>query len=327
MKRKFACVLALSALVLGSCTNSLLEPDTDSPVDMSQKPQDVAAWEAQVDADFAKVLDALGTEEAEAAMAAFDAKYNSELRGVFSRELGVMRTARSAGKGSSDYPALTNMPFNLDGAVYLSGGSDDLVGNVIGWIAPKNLPGGYFHGGILDLDKADPTNPDAPCVQTAVTKGAGYESANDWRTKINACVMNPVASLNQTQLNAAQDDMDYYCRSSNTNMEYGFFKNYINIFNVVTKEDNYTWYCTKVAWRVMDDYGIDIDSNSPQVDFTESGLYGLVKTYYKVRYFYSSKKANAAIASYIADARKKIVLAEEIMLSPHLNKVFEAIRE
>lgn len=309
------------------CSNSLLGSGPGDVADMNSEPADIAAWEAQVDADFAEVLASLGTDGAESALAAFDAKYASDLSRSFAPELRAVRAARSSSKGSSDYPPLAAMPFNRDGAVYLSGGSTDLVGNVIGWVAPKTLPGGYYHGGVLDLDKVDPNNPDAPCVQTAVTKGAGYESATDWRTKVNACVLNPVSTPAASSLNSAQSAMHYYCQPSNTNMEYGFFKNYVNIFNVVTKADNYTWYCTKVAWRVYNSFGVDIDSNSAQVDFTQSGLYGLVKTYYKTRYFYSSSKANAAITSYIADARTKIVLAEEIMLSPRLVKVFEAIRE
>lgn len=166
-----------------------------------------------------------------------------------------------------------------------------------------------------------------PVYRRLLPRAPGYESVNDWRTKVNACVLNPVSAPAASSLNSAQSAMHYYCQPSNTNMEYGFFKGYVNIFNVVTKEDNYTWYCTKVAWRVYNGFGVDIDSNSTQVDFTQSGLYGLVNAYYKTRYFYSSSKANAAIAAYIADARKKIVLAEEIMLSPRLTKVFEAIRE
>ena len=121
--------------------------------------------------------------------------------------------------------------------------------------------------------------------------------------------------------------MDYYCDMNNTNMEYGFFKNTVNIFNVVTKSDTYTWYCTKVVWWVYNKYGWDIDSNSSRIDWTTSGLYTLVKDYYYVRYFYSSSKRKAAINDYINSARSNIVLAEEIMLSPYFTKVFENIRE
>ena len=73
--------------------------------------------------------------------------------------------------------------------------------------------------------------------------------------------------------------------------------------------------------------GVDIDSNSSAVDFTKSGLYSLVKTYYNTLYFYSSSKANNAINAYVTDTRAKIVLAEEILLSPKLTKVYEKIRE
>ena len=42
---------------------------------------------------------------------------------------------------------------------------------------------------------------------------------------------------------------------------------------------------------------------------------------------YNSKKKNEAINDYIATAKKNIVLAEEILLSPYFNKVYENIRE
>ena len=67
-------------------------------------------------------------------------------------------------------------------------------------------------------------------------------------------------------------------------------------------------------------------TNDPRVDFTSSGLYGIAKAYYSAIYFWSSSKAKAALASYISDAKTKIVMAEEIMLSPYLTKVYEVIR-
>jgi hypothetical protein len=313
MRKSIAAGIALIlAVVLIACLGACAPQAADGQ----------AAYEAQVNADFEAVLAALGTEGAARAFADFDAKYGTELSADFADQLAAPRIG-----GGSSYPELTDMPFNVDGAVYLSGGSDDLVGTVIGWVAPKSLPGGYFHGAALDLQKRDPNNEDAPCLQTAVAKGAGYETVNDWQGKINACVLNRTFTADAARLNAAQAAMDYYCRDSNTNQAYGFFKNYVNIFNVVTKEDTYWWYCTKVVWKVYKDYGVDIDSNSPQVDFTASGLYGLVKAYYSAIYFWSPSKAKAAINAYIADARAKIVMAEEIMLSPYLTKVYEAIRE
>ncbi|MBP7264040.1 MAG: hypothetical protein KBB32_07685 [Spirochaetia bacterium] len=229
--------------------------------------------------------------------------------------------------GDSGFPPISNLPFNKDGAVYLSGGGDDLVGSVIGWAAPKSLPGNYYHGGALDLNKYDPNNLDAPCMQTAITKGAGFESANDWiNGKVNVCVMHPTFTVNAAQLNAAQAAVDYYCNLPADQQEYGFFEGYVNIFNVVTKEDRYYWYCTKVAWETWKTYGIDIDSNSAAIDWTSSGLYGMVSAYYKTIYFWSPSRAKAAIANYMADTRQKIVLAEEIILSPYLAKVFEVIR-
>jgi hypothetical protein len=311
-----------SSLVLAVIVLALFAGCSVGPAADSKAPADVPAYEAQVDADFQAVIASIGTAEAAQAFADFDAKYGTELSVDFARELAQPRFG-----GGTSYPELTDMPFAVDGAVYLSGGADDLAGTVIGWVAPKSLPGGYFHGAILDLDKQDPNNEDTPCLETAIAKGAGYETVNEWQTKINACVMNPTFTVNQASLNAAQAALDYYCNPGNTNQAYGFFKNYVDIFNVVTKEDTYWWYCTKVVWAVYHQYGIDVDSNSAQVDFTQSGLYGLVKAYYYARYFYSSSKAKAAIAAYIADARGKIVMAEEVMLSPNLAKVYEAIRE
>lgn len=281
--------------------------------------------QAQIDADFQAVLASLGTDAAPAAFAAYDAKYGTQLCVDFAAQLAPQ--SRLSSGSSSTYPELTDMPFDVDGAIYLSGGGDSLVSKVIDWVSPKNLPGGFFHGGALDLDKFDPNNLSASCVETAISKGAGYESAADWRGQVNACVLNPNFTVNKTKLDAAQLALDYYCKASNTDMEYGFFKGTVNIFNVVSKEDNYTWYCTKTAWRVWSAYGIDIDSNDARIDFTKSGLYSLVKAYYSTVYFYSSSKAASAMNAYIVDAKKKIVFAEEIMLSPYLTKVYEKIRK
>lgn len=324
-KSMFALAAAITAVLSVSCAMNMREEPALAIPGMDGEPADKTAWEAEVSADFNRVVASLGTPEAARAMADYDAKYNTSLSGDFARQISA--TARSSGSGSSDFPPLSDMPFSVDGAVYLSGGAADIVGGVIGWVAPKNFPGGYYHGAVLDKDKADPNNPDAASLQTAIPKGAGYESMTDWRTKINAAVLNPNESLVKTKLDAAQSALHYYCKPENTNMEYGFFKNYVNIFNVVTKEDMYTWYCTKVVWHVYNKYGINVDSNDARVDFTKSGLYSLVNAYYKTIYFYSSSKANAAIKAYIADARQKIVLAEEILLSPNLSKVYERIRE
>lgn len=312
-----------TSLTMAALVSVLLAACSMQPTDTAAPPADVPAYEAQVDRDFQAVIASIGTPGAADAFAAFDAKYGTSLSVDFADRIAQARF----GGGGSSYPKLTDMPFNVDGAVYLSGGSDDLAGSVIGWAAPKSLPGGYFHGAILDLDKRDPNNADAPCLETAVVKGAGYETVNDWQSKINACVLRQTFSVDKARLDSSQAALDYYCRASNTNEAYGFFKNYVDIFNVVTKEDTYWWYCTKVVWAVYKQYGIDVDSNSPQVDFTQSGLYSLVKAYYYAIYFYSPSKAKAAIASYIADARGKIVMAEEIMLSPYMTKVYEAIRE
>ena len=331
MKKLLILVAAAAVLLVGCGAKSLTFENPDSKIDVIERgiaPEDIDAWESEVDADFAAVLEALGNDGDLEALEAFDAKYGTDMAETGAR-FAAARAARSgsSSSSSSSYPAMTNMPFNKDGAVYVSGGTDDLIGTVVDWVSPKTLPGSYYHAAVLDLDKYDPNNENVYCLETAISKGAGYESAYNWRTKVNACVLNPKYSLTKSKLDAAQAYMDYYCDMNNTNMEYGFFKNTVNIFNVVTKADTYTWYCTKVVWWVYNKYGWDIDSNSNQIDWKTSGLYTLVRDYYYVRYFYSSSKRKAAINDYINSARRNIVLAEEIMLSPYFTKVFENIRE
>lgn len=331
MKKLLILVAALAVTLVGCSGNSLSFENPDSKQDVIASgvaPADIAAWESEVDADFAAVIEALGKDGDLKALEAFDSKYGTDMAETGAR-FAAARAARSgsSSSSSSSYPAMPNMPFNRDGAVYVSGGTDDLIGTVVDWVSPKTLPGSYYHAAVLDLDKYDPNNENVYCLETAISKGAGYESAYNWRTKVNACVLNPKYSLTKSKLDSAQAYMDYYCDMNNTNMEYGFFKNTVNIFNVVTKADTYTWYCTKVVWWVYNKYGWDIDSNSSLIDWTTSGLYTLVKDYYYVRYFYSSSKRKAAINDYINSARSNIVLAEEIMLSPYFTKVFENIRE
>ena len=331
MKKLLILVAAAAVLLVGCGGNSLTFENPDSKIGVIERgiaPDDIDAWESEVDADFAAVLEALGNDGDLEALEAFDAKYGTDMAETGAR-FAAARAARSgsSSSSSSSYPAMTNMPFNKDGAVYVSGGTDDLIGTVVDWVSPKTLPGSYYHAAVLDLDKYDPNNENVYCLETAISKGAGYESAYNWRTKVNAAVLNPKYSLNKSKLDSAQAYMDYYCDMNNTNMEYGFFKNTVNIFNVVTKADTYTWYCTKVVWWVYNKYGWDIDSNSNQIDWTTSGLYTLVRDYYYVRYFYSSSKRNKAINEYLASAKQNIVLAEEIMLSPYFTKVFENIRE
>ena len=331
MKKLLILVAAAAVLLVGCGGNSLTFENPDSKIGVIERgiaPDDIDAWESEVDADFAAVLEALGNDGDLEALEAFDAKYGTDMAETGAR-FAAARAARSgsSSSSSSSYPAMPNMPFNKDGAVYVSGGTDDLIGTVVDWVSPKTLPGSYYHAAVLDLDKYDPNNENVYCLETAISKGAGYESAYNWRTKVNAAVLNPKYSLNKSKLDSAQAYMDYYCDMNNTNMEYGFFKNTVDIFNVVTKADTYTWYCTKVVWWVYNKYGWDIDSNSNQIDWTTSGLYTLVRDYYYVRYFYSSSKRNKAINEYLASAKQNIVLAEEIMLSPYFTKVFENIRE
>jgi len=329
--KKLLIVMTALAVTLVGCSKEFSFENPDSKIDLIEsgiEPADIEAWENEVDADFAAVLASLGSDNQTDVLADFDSKYGTDMTVTGARFAQARAARASSGKsGSNDYPAMTDMPFNKDGAVYVSGGTDDLIGTVVDWVSPKTLPGSYYHAAVLDLDKYDPNNENVYCLETAISKGAGYETADNWRHKVNASVLNPKYSLNKSKLDAAQNYMNYYCDMDNEDMEYGFFKNTVNIFNIVTKEDLYTWYCTKVVWWVYDLYGWDIDSNDSRIDWTSSGLYTLVKDYYAVRYFYSSSKRKKAINNYLAEAKQNIVLAEEIIFSPYFNKVYERIRE
>ncbi|HOV45496.1 MAG TPA: hypothetical protein PLX16_00690 [Exilispira sp.] len=259
----------------------------------------------------------------EEALCKFDEKYGSNLADKYHREYNEYTSRLSSG---TSYPALTDMPFNIDGTVYLSGGDSGVVSSVISFVSPKATAGKYYHGGSLDLNKFDPTNLNVPSIQTAITKGAGYETAQDWMVKANVAVLKPAVVVNSSSLDLSQAAMDYYCDPNNTTMQYGFFANYVNIFNLVTKEDNYYWYCTKVVWRIYNKLGIDLDSNSSKIDWTTSGLYDMVVAYYYARYFYNWSLAKSKINEYMQQARKTIVLAEEIYFSPYLVKYYEQIR-
>lgn len=254
----------------------------------------------------------------------FDQKYNSNLSSDFNK---IRNENTSRLSGNDNYPLLTDLPFNIDGAIYLSGGSSDPISSVIAFVAPLSTQGKYYHGGALDLNRFDPSNLQVPCIQTAVTKGAGYETAYDWMTKVNVAVLKLKNNVNQNLLNNAQESMHYYCKPENTNMQYGFFKNYVNVAQIVTKEDNYYWYCTKVVWRLYNLLGIDLDSNSSLIDWTKSGLYNAVKAYYYSIYFYNPSKAQQKLNEYINYAKYNIVLAEEIYLSPLVQKIYEKIRK
>ena len=144
--KKLLILVAAVAVILVSCGgNSLSFENPDSKKDVIASgvaPADIEAWESEVDADFAAVIEALGNDGDLEALEAFDAKYGTDMAETGARYAAARaaRSGSSSSSGSSSYPAMQNMPFNKDGAVYISGGTDDLVGTVIDWVSPKTLP-------------------------------------------------------------------------------------------------------------------------------------------------------------------------------------------
>jgi len=262
-------------------------------------------------------------EEFENLLQEYDKKYNSGLYENFMTEKNAA-IDRLASDGS--YSPIRSLPFSKDGAVYLSGGYEGVLSVIITYVSPKSTRGKYYHAATLDLDRFDPTNLDSPCLHSAIIKGAGFETPNQWMRKPNVAVLYPRSYIDKNKLDLSQKKMDYYCDAGNINMRYGFFKNFANIFSATTKEDNYWWYCTKVVWRVYKDLGIDLDTNSALIDWSSSGLYNFVKSYYKTIYFYDQELAAYKLENYITDIKKTLIVADELYYSPFLYRSFEIIR-
>ena len=118
--------MTVVAVMLVGCSKELSFENSDNKKDVIASgiaPADIEAWENEVDADFAAVLAAIGTDSETDVIAGFDAKYGTDMTKTAAR-YAAARAARagSSGKsGSSKYPAMTGMPFNKDGAVYISG--------------------------------------------------------------------------------------------------------------------------------------------------------------------------------------------------------------
>ena len=330
--KKYLVLTALvgAVLMLSNCSaTDTLSVNEPNDAQVQQKMDEEVAKIFSIYSKAATSSDDAVVEEFRVALKEFDGKYGSDLLGDFNMKSGFgdKPVKLMLSSGSTSYPSLTDLPIKTDGAVYLSGGNDGAVSAVISWVSPSVTPGKFYHGAVLDLDKFDPTDLNSKCFETAILKGAGYETPTEWMKKPNVAVLNPNVSITKAALDNAQKALYPYCDPNNKDMQYGFFKQYVNIFNLVDKWDNYYWYCTKVVWRVYIQLGYDIDSNSPKVDMTTSGLYSIVKAYYKTIYFYNSSKANQKIDEYMANARKTIVLAEEIYYSSYLTKVYEKVRD
>jgi hypothetical protein len=321
MTKKILSILIFILIVFAGCSINNQGQTTPSEADVdAQLNKNVATMMDY----YAKALtskDPSVVSDFKSFLSAFDAKYGSDCAGDFEKS----STPVSRISTSSDYPPLADLPIAHDGDVYLSGGVSDAVSAVITWVAPNVTRGNYVHGAVIDTNKFDPTNLDCACFQTAVASGAAYETPNEWMRKPNVAVMTPAFSVNNSSLQSSQAAVDAYC-SGSIPTSYGFFKNMVDITSQVTKSDNSYWYCTKTVWRVYNGMGVDIDSNSPLIDWTTSGLYSVVKAYYKTIYFWSPSLANKKLNEYIANTRSNLVLAEEIYYSPLLNKIYETIR-
>ena len=310
----------------------LLSCSSNNPVQVNEEEQLI---DKQLNEEVAKLMniysqaiqknDPLLVKELKAVLSEFDMKYQSNICDEF--EANLQKYMQRQHKRSGNHPPLADLPINYDGAVYLSGSTSKIQGVIHNYLTPTVTSGNYYHGAELDLDKFDPTNLEAPCFQTTKLKGAAYETPMELMSNINVSVFIPKKDLNRGSLNTAQQNMHYYCKADNTKMQFGFFKNYANIFSIVTKEDNYYWYCTKVVWRVYNELGIDLDSNTPLIDWKSSGLYSIVYTYYRFKYWYSKRKAMRKANDYIENTKKALVLAEEIYFSPYIQKVYEVVRE
>ena len=80
--KKLLILLAVAALVFVGCAKDFSFDTVESKkdvIDSGVAPEDIAAWESEVDADFAAVLAAIGTDDETEALASFDAKYGTDM--------------------------------------------------------------------------------------------------------------------------------------------------------------------------------------------------------------------------------------------------------
>lgn len=256
--------------------------------------------------------------EFEGALRAFDDAYGSNVMEVYDQV-----KERVNQEVFTDLPPLTDIPMTTDGAIYLSGGVSNATSIIINFLNPKTSTGAYSHGAVLDLEKYS-GNPDVSCFLTTDIDGAGYETLADWQSRPNVAVMEVTGGVDEAALDDAQAVIDEYC-SKTLSSSYGFFENAVDFTSPVSKEDNEWFYCTKVVWRIYDEMGIDIDSNTDTINWKNSGLYSLVEGYYRILYW-DAATANQKIDEYINEVGQTLVLAEEIYASDLLTKVYENIR-
>lgn len=265
---------------------------------------------------------------------AFDEEYGSDIKEAF-----IEFTATYEQNFPTNLPDHeTPVPFDTDGAIYLSGGVSKEANIIINFLNPNSSEGGYAHGAVFDLDKYE--NDESLCFPTADEYGAGYDTPGDWKDEVNVAILIPKEQvLDQTAVNTAQTALEVYCDAAEgtdarEQQHYGFFKSTADIFEFVEKDmttDDSYWYCTKVVWNIYNKIGIemgidmDIDSNSDTIDWTQSGLYSIIKAYYYSRYW-DTTVANQKIDEYMQKAKTSLVLAEEIYKSPLLEKIYESIR-
>ncbi len=254
----------------------------------------------------------------------YDKKYNSNLYEEFNLDSFGVKTKAS---GGSDLEPNYDLPFEIDGAIYLKGGDTGLLSSALIFGSPTVTEGQYFHSGVLDIDLFDPSNLEMPCIQSAnPPKGSEYETPMKWMESRNVAIMVSKNEIDKESMDNAQLEMDYYCNEENQDTSYSFFYSYVNLAKPVPKDDMNVWYCNKVPWKLYNSIGIEIDSNSNQVDWTDCGLYTVVKTYYYARYWYNWGKARKAINEYMDYVKEELIIAEEIYFSDNLEKVYEDIR-
>jgi hypothetical protein len=260
------------------------------------------------------------------ALSAFDETYGSAVSDIYNQMVEEMEGYLPTDLEDMDIPE----DILKDGDIFLAGGVNSKnTSIIINFVNPSSSEGAYSHGAVFDAEKYSGDSEEL-CFMSATTGGAGYETMSEWRVRPNVAIMRLQDALDAPTLNDAQAAIDVYC-SDPESTSYGFFEDAVDVTSPVEKDDNDYFYCTKVVWRVYDEAGIDLDSDSQEINWKNSGLYFLLEAYYRVLYW-DTAVANQKIDEYLYGSdgtggiRKTLVLAEEIYYSDLVETVFEEIR-